>query len=60
MYMLLATPFEERDLTEVVGDRYIVYRQQVSTSFPMPRKRRYGRRWIEMEAHAGVRLEIRF
>lgn len=38
VYMLVAIQFEEHDLIEVFGERYIVYRQQVSMILPMPPK----------------------
>lgn len=38
-YMLIAIQFEEHDLIEVFGERYVVYRQRVSMIVPMPPKR---------------------
>lgn len=37
-YMLVAIQFEEHDLIEVFGERYVVYRQRVSMIVPMPPK----------------------
>jgi len=38
VYMLVAIQFEEHDLIEVFGERYVVYRQRVSMILPMPPK----------------------
>lgn len=37
-YMLVAIQFEEHDLIEMFGERYIVYRQRVSMIVPLPPK----------------------
>ncbi len=37
VYIMLATPFEEADLVETLGDTYIEYRKRTRTFLPLPK-----------------------
>ncbi len=37
-YILLAIPYEERDLVAHFGDRYLEYRRRVPALIPLPRR----------------------